>query len=54
MTRRLRIAAGLSTLAIFALIARRVPAGLLLAAFRDADYVTFLALMVPNTVFYFC
>ena len=54
MTRRLRIAAGLSTLAIFALIARRVPAGLLLAAFRDADYIRFLALMVPNTVFYFC
>jgi hypothetical protein len=42
------------TAAILILIARRVALGPLLAAFREADYVTFLALMVPNTVFYFC
>ena len=54
MTGRMRLVAALSTLAIFALIARRIAVGPLVAAFRDADYVTFLALMVPNTLFYFC
>ena len=49
-----RIAALLLTLAIFALILRRIPAQLLMAALRDADYVTFLALMIPNTLCYFC
>lgn len=44
----------LVTVAIFALILRRVPLEALMAALGDADYVRFLALMVPNTVFYFC
>jgi Lysylphosphatidylglycerol synthase TM region len=51
---RMRIVAGVSTLAIFALIARRIALGPLVAAYRDADYAVFLALMVPNTIFYFC
>src|SRR3981081_4345565 len=43
----------LLTAAIFALILRRVPFPALGAALRDADYRTFLALMIPNTLFYF-
>ncbi len=54
MTRRLRMAAVLLTAAILFLIARRIPLDRFLAALRDADYATFLALMVPNTIFYFC
>src|SRR5437899_6470230 len=54
MTGRMRVLAAAVTAAILILIARRVALGPLLAAFRAADYVTFLALMVPNTVFYFC
>jgi hypothetical protein len=54
MNRRMRLVAGLLTLAIFVLIARRIPAAALMAAFREVDYVVFLAWMVPNTVFYFC
>ena len=41
------------TLAIFALILRRVPFSSLSAALHDADYTVFLALMIPNTLFYF-
>jgi hypothetical protein len=48
-----KIAAALLTLVIFALILRRVPFPALAAALRDADYATFLALMIPNTLFYF-
>jgi hypothetical protein len=48
-----RLAAALLTLAIFALILRRVPFGALIAALADADYAVFLALMIPNTLFYF-
>lgn len=44
----------LITIAIFLLIFRRIPYQKLIAALGEADYVTFLALMVPNTVFYFC
>jgi glycosyltransferase 2 family protein len=47
------IVALLLTLAIFALILRRVPFAAVSAALRDADYRLFLALMVPNTLFYF-
>ena len=54
MTGRMRVLAAAVTAAILILIARRVAIGPLLAAFRDADYKIFLALMVPNTVFYFC
>lgn len=41
------------TAAIFALIMRRVPLAALAHALRDADYRLFLALMIPNTLFYF-
>src|SRR5687767_3842011 len=54
MTTRARIAAGLLTLAILALIARKVPLQPFLAALQNADYSTFLAFMVPNVLFYFC
>ena len=43
----------LSTMAIFALILRRVPLPALAAALRGADYRLFLALMIPNALFYF-
>src|SRR6185436_7054283 len=48
-----KAAAVLLTVAIFALILRRVPFPALAAALRDADHATFLALMIPNTLFYF-
>ena len=54
MTKRLRIAAALLTALILFLIARRVPLDRFVAVLREADYVTFLSLMVPNTIFYFC
>jgi hypothetical protein len=41
------------TALIFVLIARRVPLPALAGALRDADLPVFLALMVPNTLFYF-
>jgi hypothetical protein len=47
------IAAALATLVIFALILRRVPIAALASALREADYGLFLALMIPNTLFYF-
>jgi hypothetical protein len=47
------LVAGLLTLAIFALILRRVPFPALAAALHDADYRLFLAVMIPNTLFYF-
>jgi hypothetical protein len=47
------IVALLLTLAIFALILRRVPLAALSTALRDADYRLFLALMIPNALFYF-
>jgi uncharacterized membrane protein YbhN (UPF0104 family) len=47
------IAAAGVTLAIFALILRRVPLGAFGAAVREADYAVFLAVMVASTVFYF-
>ena len=43
----------LLTAAIFALILRRVPIPALGAALHDADYAQFLALMIPNALFYF-
>src|SRR5581483_3500019 len=52
--KRTRILAAATTLVVCAIVVRRVPAALLMAAFRDADYAVFLALMVPNTIFYFC
>ena len=57
MQRRSRVVssimASLLTLAIFALILRRVPFSSLATALHDADYRLFLALMIPNTLFYF-
>jgi hypothetical protein len=47
------IAAVVLTVVIFALILRRVPFAALATALGDADYRTFLVLMIPNTVFYF-
>jgi uncharacterized membrane protein YbhN (UPF0104 family) len=41
------------TAAIFALIMRGVPFAALGHALRDADYGVFLALMIPNALFYF-
>jgi len=41
------------TAALFILILRRVPLTALAAALREADYRWFLALMIPNTLFYF-
>jgi hypothetical protein len=41
------------TAAIFALIMRGMPFAALARALRDADYRVFLALMIPNTLFYF-
>jgi uncharacterized membrane protein YbhN (UPF0104 family) len=41
------------TAAIFALIMRRVPSAALARALGGADYRLFLAVMVPNTLFYF-
>jgi hypothetical protein len=43
----------LLTAGIFALILRRVPFPALGAALQDADYPVFLALMIPNALFYF-
>src|SRR5439155_4790395 len=47
------LAATLLTLAILALVLRRVPFPALAASLHDADYRVFLALMIPNTLFYF-
>jgi hypothetical protein len=47
------IIAAVLTLVIFALIFRRVPLDRLADALRQADYRVFLALMIPNTLFYF-
>src|SRR5438046_2717919 len=43
----------LLTAAILALILRRVPLAVLWSALHEADYGLFLALMIPNTLFYF-
>jgi hypothetical protein len=45
--------ATLLTIAIFALVLRRVPVTSLAAALRDANYGVFLTLMIANTLFYF-
>lgn len=42
------------TCAIFVVIVRRVPLDRLASALAAADYRVFLALMIPNTIFYFC
>src|SRR5262245_46902538 len=47
------IIAGALTLAIFAVLLRRVSFPRLVDALGEADYRLFLALMIPNTLFYF-
>ncbi|HWF85371.1 MAG TPA: hypothetical protein VG222_11000 [Vicinamibacterales bacterium] len=42
------------TVTVLALIARRIPMDRLTAALRDANYAAFLAVMIPNTIVYFC
>jgi hypothetical protein len=42
------------TVVLLALIARRVPVDRVGAALRDANYASFLAIMIPNAVVYFC
>jgi hypothetical protein len=54
MRPRNRVAAALLTAIVLGLIVRRIPTATLLAAFRDVDYRAFLAIMIPNTIFYFC
>ncbi|MGH9778459.1 MAG: lysylphosphatidylglycerol synthase domain-containing protein [Candidatus Acidiferrales bacterium] len=44
----------LITLAIFYFIFQKVPFGRFLDALIQADYPRFLALMIPNSIFYFC
>lgn len=44
----------LVTAVIFVVIFRRVPLPRLLQALAEADTGRFLALMIPNTIFYFC
>ena len=51
--KRRRILSIVLTVAVFALLMRRVPAAALASALRDANLPLFLALMVPNTLFYF-
>ncbi|HXI31139.1 MAG TPA: hypothetical protein VNG89_22030 [Vicinamibacterales bacterium] len=48
-----RISAVAFTAAIFALLLWRIPAAALAGALREANVGVFLALMVPNTLFYF-
>jgi hypothetical protein len=42
------------TVALLALIGRRIPMDRLVSALQDANYPAFLAVMIPNTVIYFC
>jgi hypothetical protein len=49
-----RVVPLLVTIGVFVVIFQRVPLDRLVQALRDADRETFLLLMIPNTVFYFC
>ena len=49
-----RTVAGVITIALLAAIVARMPVERIVTALRDAHYGWFLALMVPNTIFYFC
>src|SRR5207249_1946775 len=53
MTMMKRVMPAMVTIAVLALIARRVPVDRLIASLRDANYVAFLAVMIPNTIVYF-
>src|SRR5258708_23857347 len=48
-----RVVSVLLTIGFFVLILRRVPLASLGDALREVDYRLFLALMIPNTLFYF-
>jgi len=50
----LRATAVAITIAVLAVIVARTPVDRIVSALRDARYGWFLALMVPNTIFYFC
>jgi hypothetical protein len=54
MTKARRIGAILTTAIVLALFVRRIPLDRVASALHDADYVRFLAIMIPNTVVYFC
>jgi len=54
MTTVRRVGALLATAVVLALIVRRIPLDRVASALHDADYVRFLAIMIPNTVIYFC
>jgi hypothetical protein len=49
-----RVVPVMLTVAVLALIGRRIPMNRLFAALQDADYPAFFAVMIPNTVVYFC
>ncbi len=49
-----RVLPPLLTIAIFYFIFQRIPFERFLAAVRGADYARFFALMIPNSLFYFC
>lgn len=48
-----RLLPPVTTVVIFFFIFQRIPFGKFLQALRGADYVSFLILMVPNSLFYF-
>lgn len=49
-----RLMPALVTIAVFWFIFDRIPLERLLGALREADHARFLALMIPNTIVYFC
>ena len=49
-----RLVPYLVTAAIFLFIFRRIPLERLMSALGEADVGVFLALMIPNSVIYFC
>jgi hypothetical protein len=49
-----RVAPAVLTVVVLALIARRVPIERFAAALHEANYTAFLAVMIPNTLVYFC
>jgi len=54
MTTVRRIVPVVLTVGVLALISRRIPIDRLVSALHDADYTRFLAVMIPNTIVYFC
>ncbi len=54
MTTLRRFVPAVLTVGVLALIGRRIPVGRLFSALHDANYTAFLAVMIPNTIMYFC